>query len=159
VCCDSFGIGGSRAADAVALRRVNDALEPGGAFVFSIDILTEAAAAAPADPPGTYPSPWPESRPRARLADGDELELLTRTASMDPVGHVETMEMRVRLWHGDTLVAEEHGRLLWTAYRVVELRTMLADAGFADIAVEGVYSGQPATPGDETVVVVARRVS
>jgi SAM-dependent methyltransferase len=159
VCCDSFAIGGSRAADALALRRIHDALEPGGAFVFSIDILTDAAAAVPPDPSRHYPSPWPESRPRARLADGDELELLTRTAAMDLIERVETMEVRVRLWHDDRLVAEEEGRLLWTTYTVEELRAMLADAGFAGISVEGPYSGRPATPDDETVVFVARRVS
>ncbi len=159
VCCDSFAIGGSRTADALALRRIHDALEPGGAFVFSIDVLTVAAAAVPPDPSRSYPAPWPESRPRARLADGDELELLSRTAAMDPVERVETMEVRVRLWHADALVAEERGRLLWTMYTVEELRATLTDAGFAEISVEGVYSGRPATADDETVVFVARRVS
>ncbi|HYO42165.1 MAG TPA: class I SAM-dependent methyltransferase [Candidatus Limnocylindrales bacterium] len=159
VCCDSFGIGGSRSADAMALQRVHDALEPDGALVFSIDVLTDAAAAVPADPTVVYPMPWPESRPRARLADGDELELLTRTCAMDAVERVETMEVRIRLWHDDVLVAEEQGRLLSTAYTVTELRAMLVDAGFADVVVEGVYSGLPATADDETVVIIARRVS
>jgi len=159
VCCDSFGIGGSRAADALAMQRIHDALEPGGAFVFSIDVLTDAAAAVPADPTIVYPSPWPEARPRARLADGDELELLTRTAAMDPVGRVETMEVRIRLWHDEGLVAEEQGRLLWTDYSVEQLRAMLADAAFAGVRVEGPYSGEPATPEDGTVVIVGRRVS
>jgi hypothetical protein len=74
-------------------------------------------------------------------------------------GRVETMEVRVRLWHDDKLVSEEQGRLLWTEYTVDELLAMLADAGFAATRVEGVYSGRPATPDDESVVFIARRVS
>src|SRR3954468_13420429 len=38
-CCDSFGIGGDRARDLEALRRVRAHLEPGGAFVFSNHLL------------------------------------------------------------------------------------------------------------------------
>src|SRR3954469_1599393 len=38
-CCDSFGIGGGRARDLEALRRVRAHLEPGGAFVFSNHLL------------------------------------------------------------------------------------------------------------------------
>ncbi len=151
-CCDSFGIGGSRAADAQALWRVHEQLEPGGAFVFSIDLpLGDAAFAGP------FPGPWPALRPRGRLADGDELELLSRTAAWDPARRVETMEIRARLWHDDQLVAEEWGSLAFTSYEVDELRAMLVDAGFVDVAVEGRYNGRPVAPGDETVVVIARR--
>jgi SAM-dependent methyltransferase len=152
VCCDSFGIGGSRERDEAALRRVHACLEPGGAFVVSMDVP-------PPDPGWSLaPSDWPAARPRARLADGDELELRSRTAAWDPATAVETMEIRALLWHDDALVAEETGTLHFTWYRPDELRAMLAAAGFADVAVEGRYTGRPADPGDETVVMVARRV-
>ena len=152
VCCDSFGIGGSRAADRVALRRVHGHLEPGGTFVFSIDLpLPDETYAGP------FPEPWPEDKPRARLADGDELELLRRTAAWDPVERIETMEIRARLWHDGTLVAEEQGALAFTSYTVEELRSMLAEAGFDEVAVEGRYTGRAPAPDESTVVVVARR--
>jgi SAM-dependent methyltransferase len=152
LCCDSFGIGGSRSADEQAMRRIHDHLAPGGAFVFSIDLLV----------PGTFdamtiPEPWPDAKPRVRLADGDELELLRRTASWDPDSHVERMEIRARLWHDDALLAEEEGALAFVHYTSDELRSMLAAAGFDGIRFERAYSGRPSEPGDETVVVVARR--
>jgi SAM-dependent methyltransferase len=152
LCCDSFGIGGSRSADEQAMRRIHDHLAPGGAFVFSIDLLV----------PGTFdamtiPEPWPDAKPRVRLADGDELELLRRTASWDPDSHVERMEIRARLWHDDALLAEEEGALAFVHYTSDELRSMLAAAGFDGISFERAYSGRPSEPGDETVVVVARR--
>jgi SAM-dependent methyltransferase len=151
-CCDSFGIGGSRGADELALRRIRDHLAPGGAFVFSIDLLV----------PGmfegmTIPEPWPTAKPHARLADGDELELLRRTASWDPATRVEVMEIRARLWRDGSVLAEEEGSLAFVHYTSDELRTMLADAGFEGVSAERPYSGRPAEPGDETVVFVARR--
>ena len=152
LCCDSFGIGGSRSADEEAMRRIHDHLAAGGAFVFSIDLLV----------PGmfdgiTIPEPWPDAKPRSRLADGDELELLRRTASWDPVASVEVMEIRARLWRDDSLLAEEEGSLAFVHYTPDDLKSMLTDAGFGDVTFERPYSGRPAQPGDATVVVVARR--
>jgi hypothetical protein len=105
----------------------------------------------------TIPEPWPDARPRARLADGDELELLRRTASWDPGTSVEVMEIRARLWRDDTLLAEEEGRLAFVHYTPDDLRSMLTDAGFGEVAFERPYAGRPSEPGDATVVVVARR--
>ena len=67
------------------------------------------------------------------------------------------MEIRARLWRGDALVTEEPGSLAFTSYEVDELRAMLTDAGFVDVAVEGRYNGRPVAAGDETVVVIARQ--
>lgn len=159
ICVDSFGIGGSRADDELALRGIHENLEPGGALVFSIDLATPAQIEGLADPARVYPSEWPVAGRRARLADGDELELVTRVAWFDRVTRVETMEIRARLWHGDTLKAEQEGRLLWSHYSLADLLAMLATAGFRDVNVEGCYTGRPATSTDETVVLVARRVS
>jgi SAM-dependent methyltransferase len=151
-CCDSFGIGGSRAADELALRRIHDHLAPGGAFIFSIDLLVPGAFDAL-----TIPEPWPDAKARARLDDGDELELLRRTASWDPGERVEVMEIRARLWRDGQLLAEEEGSLAFVHYTVDELRAMLAAAGIDDFTLERPYSGRPSDPGDETVVFVARR--
>ena len=55
--------------------------------------------------------------------------------------------------------AEEHGRLRFTYYAPDDLRATLEAAGFGSVVVEGRYTGHPPEPGEETVVVVARRVS
>jgi SAM-dependent methyltransferase len=158
-CCDSFGIGGSREDDELALRRVLAHLEPGGAFVLTIDVLRPEDEARLADPARVLPMPWPDAGRRARLAGGDELELDSRTADYDAGRRCETMEMRARLWHGDRLLGEEHGRLKFTYYAPDDLSAMLEAAGFGSVVVEGRYTGHPPEPGEETVVVIARRVS
>jgi SAM-dependent methyltransferase len=156
----SFAIGGSRERDERALRRIHDHLRPGGALVLSYEVLLPDGLARLADPARVYPSPWPETGTRGTLADGDELELLARTAGYDAAARCQVMEMRARLWHGDRLVREEEGRrLLVTYYEPDDLRTMLEVVGFADVVVEGPYTGRPPDPADDTVVVVARRVS
>ena len=159
ICVDSFGIGGSRADDERALQGIHEHLEPGGTLVFSIDLATPAQIEPLSDPARAYPSPWPVAGRRDRLADGDELELVTRVASFDPATRVETMEIRARLWRGDALLVEELGRLLWSHYTTGELLAMLKAAGFGEVQVQGGYTGRPATATDDTVVLVARRVS
>jgi len=158
-CCDSFGIGGSREDDEIALRRVLAHLEPGGAFVFTIDLLRTDDEARLADPECVLPTPWPDAGRRARLAGGDELELDTRTADYDVGRRCETMEMRARLWRGDIALGEERGRLKFTYYTPDDLSSMLEAAGFGSVVLEGRYTGRPPEPGEETIVVVARQVS
>lgn len=155
----SFAIGGSPERDAEALRRVHDHLLPGGGAVLSYEVLLPEGAAHLGDPTRTYPSPWPATGQRRRLADGDELELIGRTAAWDAAAWCQTLDMRARLWRGDVLVREEEGRLLNVYYPPERLRAMLEAAGFADVRVEGPYTGRPPDPADDTLVVVARRVS
>ena len=158
-CCDSFGIGGSRGDDELALRRVLAHLEPGGAFVLTIDVLRPEDEARLADPGLVLPTPWPDAGRRARLAGGEELDLVSRTADYDARSRCETMEIRARLLRGDRVLGEEHGRLKFTYYASDDLRAMLEAAGFGSVVVEGRYTGHPPEPGEETVVVVARRIS
>ena len=158
--CDSFGIGSSRAQDLEALRRIHAALEPGGAFVFSSDLPWADG------PDWSYwlperrrelPREWPSSGDRRPTSDGDELELVTRLVDVDPRDQRFTMEMRARLWRGDSVVAEEHHGIDINMYFEQERRLMLQVAGFTDIAVEGPYTGKPAEAGDGSVVFVAKR--
>jgi SAM-dependent methyltransferase len=155
----SFAIGGSPERDAAALRRIHDHLLPGGAVLLSYEVITDADHARMADPARTYPSPWPAAGTRATLSDGDELELLSRAAGYDADLRCQALEIRARLWRGDRLVREEEGRLLCTYYLPGRLCEMLEEAGFVDVRIEGPYTDRPPAPTDDTVVVVARRVS
>ena len=159
--CDSFGIGGRRDRDVAALRRALHHLEPGGALVFSLELPYDGADARRWSrwlPAGRadLPTPWPESGERRTLADGDELELLTRLEGLDPLAQRRTLGIRARLWRGERIVAEEDRTLDENLYFVQEVLLMLATAGFADVVVEGRYTNLPATADDGTVVFTAR---
>ena len=155
----SFAIGGSPERDSAALARIHDHLLPGGAVLLSYEVATEADHARMADPARTYPSPWPEAGTRATLSDGDELELLSRAAGYEADLRCQTLEIRARLWRGDRLVQEEEGSLLCTYYLPARLCEMLEEAGFVEVVIEGPYTGLAPGPSDDTIVVVARRVS
>jgi SAM-dependent methyltransferase len=155
----SFAIGGSPERDAAALRRIHDHLLPGGAVLLSYELASEVDHARMADATRVYPSPWPTAGTRATLSDGDELELLSRATGYDADLRCQALEIRARLWRAGRLVREEEGSLLCTYYLPGRLCTMLENAGLADVTVEGPYTGRPPEPGDETVVLVARRVS
>jgi SAM-dependent methyltransferase len=155
----SFAIGGSAERDAAALVRIHDHLLPGGAVLISYEVASEADHARMADPGRIYPSPWPAAGDRVTLADGDELELLTRAAGYDADLRCQSLEIRARLWRDDRLVLEEQASLLCTYYHPDRLRTMLVAAGFVDVRVEGPYTGRAPEPSDDTIVMVARRVS
>ena len=95
--CDSFGIGGPRADDLEGLRRIYAHLEPGGALVFSHhlpygDEESEWLRWLPHRHGET--ESWPETGDRRRAADGDELELLFRERSWDPLLQRSILEVR-----------------------------------------------------------------
>ena len=151
-CCDSFGIGGSRAADERALRRLHDNLEPGGAFVFSIDRLV----------PGTFdgmtiPEPWPAAgraapprrRRRARAPATDRVLgcRLARRGDGDPRPAV-ARRRAARRGGGEPRLRPLLGRRAAVDARGGGLRRGLG---------RGPLHGTPRGPGDETVVFVARR--
>ena len=161
--CGVFGIGGRRDRDLEALRRMHHHLEPGGALL-NVHWLPYSgrndvegwAEWLPGHRP-TYPQPWPSDGNRKRCADGDEIELINRTAAFDPLEQVEMLEMRARLWHDGTVVREETYGLRSCVYFAQEVILMLTDAGFREVAIEGAYTGRPATPEDGTVLFVARK--
>jgi SAM-dependent methyltransferase len=161
--CDSFGLGGRRDHDREALRRIHRHLAPGGALVFSHWLPYEGSderiwARWRAGNRGDLPRDWPVDGERRRTADGDEIELISRMAELDPLGQVQTLEMRARLWHAGQVIAQEERALRENLYFAQELLLMLADAGFGEGTIEGGYQGRPATPDDGFVVFVARRM-
>jgi len=161
--CGAFGIGGRRDHDREALRRAYRRLQPGGALLIANHHLPYA------DPdengwaqwlPGRrigIPQEWPTKSDRRRTSDGDEIELVSRLAEFDPLAQRRTLEMRARQWRGGQVVKEESYRLQESLYFAQEILLLLDEAGFHDLAVEGGYTGRPATADDGMVTFVARR--
>lgn len=160
--CGVLGIGGRRDHDREGLRRIHRQLEPGGALVLWHELpwagMDEHGWARwlPGHRHG-IPRDWPPEGDRRRAADGDEIELLSRLASLDPVAQRQTLEMRSRLWHDGQLIREESHALSENLYFAPELLLLLEDAGFRDVAVEAAYAGRPATSDDQALVFMARR--
>jgi len=101
------------------------------------------------------PPPWPAEGNRKRSADG-EIELLSRIEELDPLAQQVTLAMRGRPWRDGVLVEQESYTLKSCIYFAQELLLMLAYAGFRDVAVEGNYTGRPATPDDSIFIFVAK---
>ena len=158
--CDSFGIGGPRKDDLEGLRRVYAHLVPGGALVLSHHLPY-------GDEEGEWlrwlphrhgdTESWPETGDRRTAADGDELELLFRERSWDPLLQRSILEMRARLWRDDRLVREEEQAIVLSAYFAQEIVTMLEVVGFVDVEVQCAYTGEPASSDDTHVVFIASR--
>jgi len=160
--CGAFGIGGTRAQDREALRRAYRHLEPGGALLITNHEL----------PYATSDARWAQWIPRARdglvrewqsegekriTSDGDEIEWLSRPSELDPLEQRATLDVRIRLWHGGEIVKEEAYSLKENLYFAQEILLLLDEAGFRDVAVEGGYTGRPATADDGMVAFTAIR--
>jgi SAM-dependent methyltransferase len=158
--CDSFGLGGGRAEALQTLLRAWEHLEAGGVLLLS----HELPYASDVDEwlrwlPGRSadPEPWPSAGERRRTASGDELELVYRERSFDPLLQQTILEVRGRLWRGGQPVEEDEHAILLPAFFAQEVLLMLGIAGFVDVEIQGRYNGIQATADDTTVVFVARR--
>jgi hypothetical protein len=157
-----FEIGGNRAWDREGLRRAFDHLEPGGTLLINhelpyADVDAERWAEWLPSRTATFPQPWREPGDRRRLADGDELELIGRGVSFDPLAQRQTREIRARLWHDGVAVREETSRIELSAYFAQEVAGLLEATGFGDVAIESGYTGNPAVADDPIVMFVAHR--
>jgi SAM-dependent methyltransferase len=157
-----FEIGGNRAWDRESLRRAFDHLEPGGTLLINHELPYSGLDAdrwsrwLPTRSI-TFPQAWPEAGDRRRLADGDEIELVARRISFDPLAQHETLEMRATLWHDGAVVRKETSRLHESLYFAQEIVALLEAAGFVGIEIESGYTGGPAKPDDPVVTFVAHR--
>jgi SAM-dependent methyltransferase len=156
-----LGIGGRRDQDSEALRRIFRLLRPGGALLVVHQLPYGDDESGWADwLPGHragYPAPWPSQGDRKQLADGDEIELVSRIEDFDPLGQQLVLGMRARLWRLGTMAREESYTLKSCLYFAQEIVLMLAQAGFAEVAIEGPYTGKPASGDDATVIFVTRK--
>lgn len=148
ILCGGFGIGGQPEHDAEGLRRLYEHLEPGGLLVMDKELLPARTI---------RPRPWRDTGDRRTLADGDELELRTRTAGFDQVTRTVRLEIRALLWRDGDLVAHEEGTLQETFYGTDEIASMLEAAGFVDIEVCGALTDRGPTSDDDFVVFIARK--
>jgi hypothetical protein len=83
--------------------------------------------------------------------------LRSRLVELDPLEQRRTLQIRATLERGGTLVAEEEHTLRENLYFRNELLLLLAQAGFADVAVRGGYTDAAATTEHTMVVFVARK--
>lgn len=161
--CGVFGLGGRRDNDREALSRVYRLLEPGGALLITNHELPYAGG----DQDGwarwlpghraDIPREWPTAGDRLIANDGDEIELLSRLAALDPLEQSQTLEIRARLWRDGKILKEESYSLNECLYFAQEIMLLLDEAGFRNVAIEGGYTGRPATLDDAMVAFVARK--
>ena len=155
-----LGVGVSRSQDQQALAQVAAHLEPGGALLVHHTLPYHAQdsenwASWLPEHRGAIPRDWPLNGMRRRTQNGDEIELLSRLVSFDPLRQQRALQMRARLWHDGRLVLEEEYRLTDNIYFTQEVVLMLQQAGLDDIHIDNI-SGRPAGPQDTEVVVVGR---
>jgi ubiquinone/menaquinone biosynthesis C-methylase UbiE len=160
--CGAFGIGSTRAQDREALRRAYRHLEPGGALLIANHELPYATSDAkwaqwiPGAREGLKRE-WQTEGERRSTSDGDEIEWLSRPSELDPLEQRATLHVRIRLWHGGEVAKEEAYTLKENLYFAQEILLLLDEAGFHDVAVEGGYTGRPATADDGMVAFTALR--
>jgi SAM-dependent methyltransferase len=161
--CGSWSIGGRRDHDREALRRAYRHLQPGGTLVIANHELPYANGDEerwtrwlPGRRKG-IPREWPAEGERRTTADGDDIELVGRLLKLDPLEQMYTSQVRLRLWSGGQIVKEEEYSLSESLYFAQEVLLLLDEAGFRDVAIEGGFTGRPATSDDGTVAFVAKR--
>lgn len=159
----TWGLGGNREHEQEGLKRAFRHLEPGGVLLINHELPYEGlnqeqwALWLVNQRRNDLPRAWPDTGDRKRTADGDEIELVTRTFDLDPLAQRLTIDMRARLWRHGSIVEEETSRLYISLYFVQETVGLLREAGFQEIEVEAGYTGRAATPDDGIVMFVARK--
>ncbi len=154
--CDSFGIAGNPE----AMRRCYRHLAPGGAFVFNLSLPYREADRWHFWLPEhrrSLPEAWPQTGERRRTASGDEIELRSRRVDLDPLEQRWTRQIHATLWRDGTVVTEEEHTLWERLYFRNELLAMLAQAGFAQVAVYGGDGESVPNADDLTLVFIGRK--
>jgi len=160
VACGVFGLGTTWEQDVRALKRLYDALEPGGTLLLDHEAaytdphqwrlwMPEVRAALPEElGPSVHRRPAP---------DGTERELRSRALASDPLDQTITLEIVADLWRDGELEATETRPLTLRLYLGEQLGTMLAAAGFEVVAVHGDYQPAPPTADTAFLIYQARR--
>lgn len=161
--CGSFGIGGTRQQDALALQRFYQHLSPGGVLLLDQQMpygenfswqwefwLKENRHK------GLSSEWWPEGK-RERASDGSDFMMRSRVADLDPLEQTLTLQMRAERWQGEQLLGEEERTLTSNIYFKNELLMMMKQAGFDEVTVRGDFTEQEATPEQGVLVFIARK--
>ena len=129
VCCGTWGLGSTRSQDEEGLRRLREALEPGGTLILDHEVARPGQFRVDAP----LPAPWPERGDRRRADDdGSEYELRVRKLDVDEADWSETLEIRAWKWDAaGRLLAEETRELSMRSYPRDELARMFERAGLA----------------------------
>ena len=162
IVCGGLGLGGSRAFDVEALRRLHDHLEPGGLMALDNQVpysYRRQWRYWAGEARGELPGPWLEPVDRRRGSDGADYELSSRIVDLDPLEQRVTLALRASMWRGDDLVAEEEHTLKLMLYFRDEIVLMLERAGFSGVEVQAGYTGGEPTADDDFLVFVARRAA
>ena len=160
VVCGGFGLGGSRHQDQQALLRFFDHLEPGGALILDNYLPYKDADEWRywvKEERQKLPEPWPSTGRRRQAEDGEEIELRSRLAALDPLDQVATREIRAIQWRDGSILKQEEYTLLERFYLRNELLAMLAIAGFQEVQVLADYTKGPATSDSGILIYIARR--
>ena len=161
VACGVFGLGSTHARDQEALRRIHDALEPGGTLLLDNQVpYSNASTWARWAKPGRdeVPTDWSSTELEWRRAeDGSEYALRSKILALDPLAQSMQLLMHASKRVEGEVVAEEEHRLSLHFYFRDELVLMLERAGFSDVRVEAGYTGAEPTADDDFLVFIARR--
>jgi SAM-dependent methyltransferase len=159
--CGSFGIGGNRHHDRLALDRFFDLLEPGGVLLLDHEM------------PYSEPKGWTywtkegrEELPESidmhgwrRTSDGVEIALPSRVVDVDPLAQRLVMEMQPSMRRGDDQIDEQPITLAMTLYTANHIELMLEVAGFEDIQLRDDWTDTPVSRDTANVTFVARKPS
>ena len=162
--CGGFGLGGNRDHDEVALRRIYEHLEPGGALVLDNEVPYDDAGRS-----GRYwttridvescrsHGPNRASGERVRTAPSTSSARRARRGRPARTAGDEG-DARVHVARGRLVEQDEHV-LKMTFYFTNELRLMLERAGFVDIQMRGDLTDDEPTSDTESIVYIARKAS
>jgi SAM-dependent methyltransferase len=157
--CGVFGIGTTREQDQEALRRLHDALEPGGTLLVDKEMPYSSARRMrrwTAEGRAELPTPWSTEPDRAVGPDGSEYALWNRMLDADPLDQKVTLCVRAEKRRDGELLAEEEYTLTERFYFHHEILVMLECAGFGDVAAYGALTDRAPTPEDDFLVYVVR---
>jgi SAM-dependent methyltransferase len=159
VVCGVFGIGTTREQDQEGLRRLHDALEPGGTLLVDKEMPYSSARRMrrwTAEGRAELPTAWSEEPDRAVGPDGCEYALWNRTVDADPLDQSIVLGVRAEKRRDDELLAEEEYTLTERFYSHHEILVMLGRAGFDDVEAYGALTDRPPAPDDDFIVYAAR---
>ena len=162
VVCGSFGIGGSRQQDGLALERFYQHLNPGGVLIlenhtpYGDRLSWQWDLWLNENRKQLSPDFWTEPD-RKQSSNGGEYAWRTRIADLDPLNQVVTMQTWVQRWKEGRLLGDEQYTLKSNIYFKNELLLMLEGAGFVDVTVHGDYTGEEATAEHNVLVFIARK--